>query len=198
MVGLKTASLLKIYFRIGLYIRVVIQLTTTNEVLIIMKKLITTSLCALTALCFSVSAAAQNAPQTVTNAFTEKYPDAANVEWDYNDDKDEQGYEADFVMKGQRYEALFAEDGTWKQTEKELSRDATFPDGMKQTLKRDYSNISVDDIYELTTPEGTFYKVDLDMETDNDKDEIEYLIFKEDGSLVKEVMDAEDDGWFFN
>jgi ketosteroid isomerase-like protein len=162
-----------------------------------MKKLISTSLFALTALFFTVSAAAQNAPQKVTDAFSEKYPNVANVEWDHNDDDDEeQGYEAEFVMNGEKFEALFAEDCTWKQTEKSMTREA-FPEAIKQTLKRDYGNMPMVEVYELTTPEGTHYKVEMDMETDNDEDEIDYLIFKKDGSLVKEVMDT-DDGWFFN
>lgn len=163
-----------------------------------MKKLLATTLFALTTVCFTLSATAQKAPQKVKSSFTEKYPEATHVEWDYNDDPEDQGYEADFILEGQRHEVLFAEDGTWKQTEKQLSRGTPLPEGIKQTLKSDYPNVIAEEVYELTNSEGTFYKVELDMETESEKDEIDYLLFTEEGSLSKEVKDADDEGWFFN
>ena len=160
-----------------------------------MKNWITTSLIVLMTVGFTVAGVAQKAPQQVKEALSEKYPDAAFVEWDYNNDNDEiQGYEAEFILNGQEYNAFFKEEGSWIQTEIEISR-KNVPEAIVSTLKSDYDKLRVDGVYKVQSPEDIQYKVELDMENENENNEIDYLLFKQDGTLIKKVMDEE--GWFF-
>ena len=161
-----------------------------------MRKLIKTSLFALTALFFTISvAAAQDAPQKVKDAFSAKYANATNVEWEKNDDKNEQGYEVDFDMDGQEYDAKYMDDGTWKYTKNDIKKDA-LPAAITQSIKDNYANFKIDDAEQLDTPDGRRYVVDIEM----DKEEKE-LLYKEDGTIVEELTEQEDeddddDGWF--
>lgn len=158
-----------------------------------MKKLIITSMTLLMTLGFTIAGVAQKAPQQVKDALGEKYPEASYVEWDYNNDKDEvKGYEAEFVVDMQEYNAFFTEQGDWIKTEIEASPQDV-PESIVSTVKNDYAKYMVDGAYEVHTPDGLQYKVELDIE--NDKNDIEYLLFDQDGTLVKEVKD--NDGWLF-
>ena len=165
-----------------------------------MKNWITTSCIALLTFAFTVSCTAQDTPQKAKDAFSEKYPNAANVEWEKNDEEDEEpGFEVEFDMDGQSLEALYAKDGTWKHTEQDINKDA-LPEAVKQALKAKYSsgNAEIESVAKLDTPEGIRFEIDLEASGEqNNNNEMTQLIYKEDGSLVEETTEPEeDDGWF--
>ena len=61
-------------------------------------------------LTYTVNAQIRKLPAEVTNSFSEKYPDAKNVEW-----KDKlSNFSADFEWKDEKYEAHFNKKGDWQ------------------------------------------------------------------------------------
>lgn len=162
-----------------------------------MKNWMTTALIALFTFAFTLSGSAQDTPQRVKDAFTGKYPKAAKVEWEKNDEKDEApGYEVEFDLDGQAMEALFGTDGTWKHTEQDIENEA-LPEAVKRALKAKYSQAQIESVGRLDTPEGVRYEVDLEQAG---KAEMIQLLYTEDGSLVEETTEPDDedddDGWF--
>src|SRR5689334_1087169 len=70
---------------------------------------------------FTVSAHAQlrKIPAEVTTAFSEKFPNATNVEW-----RDKlSGFTANFSIDSAKYLASFNNKGTWESTEEFISED---------------------------------------------------------------------------
>ena len=155
-----------------------------------MKNWIITASAAAFMLMFTVAGTAQNVPQKVKDAFSDKYSNATHMEWDDDDNGEE--YEVDFTLNGEHLEASFATDGTWKYTQKEITHEE-LPQAVKSILKDEYADFKIDDINMLETPEGVRYKVEADSDNDD-----RVLLFSGDGTKLKDVTenDDDDDWWF--
>lgn len=131
---------------------------------------------------FSVPAMSQ-APEAVLNAFSQMFPNATDVEWEMDEDT----WEVEFEMgDDEEYEADFAPDGTWLETEKEIRTDkvpvivlgatAKYP-GYKLKEALELSTADITQAFELTIKKGSH--------------EVEMLV-SSTGQVLK-VEDAEDD-----
>ncbi|MFT3701427.1 MAG: PepSY-like domain-containing protein [Agriterribacter sp.] len=138
-------------------------------------------LIASTSFLFKAQAQLRKIPAEVTNAFSEKYADAKNVEW-----KDKLSYfAAAFEWKGDKYEAHFNKKGEWQSTEKELQVSdlpSTVKDGFDKSKYADWETKSV---YRIDLPEDQVnYRIHVAKSTVQKK----ILLFNAEGKLLKDNL----------
>ena len=63
----------------------------------------------------------KDVPIRVKEAFAKKFPNIKKVKWEKESNSE---WEGEFKIKGMEYSANFLEDGTWKETEHEIKRNA--------------------------------------------------------------------------
>ena len=120
-------------------------------------------------------------PSEVTELMTEKYPDAAQVEW-----KDKLvNFEASFEMKGETFKAVFNNKGEWVQTEKNISEDALPDDVLDGLEKSKYSDLKILETSRIEKNDGKIQYRILSKKNDIQK---KYLYFNANGKLVKELI----------
>ncbi len=127
----------------------------------------------------------ENVPKEVNTAFSEKFPDADNINWEQEDENE---WEAEFEMNGKDYSANFTSDGNWKETEYEIEK-SDLPKAVMTTLETEFAGYNIEEVEISETAEGEVYEVDLK----KDKSEIEVTIAPDGSVLKKEVENDEDD-----
>ena len=146
-----------------------------------MKKIFFLILIIGTGLVFTANAQIRKIPAEVTNAFSEKYNDAKNVEW-----KDKlSNFAATFELNGDKYEAKFNKKGEWINTEKELDVN-DLPDNVKDGLaKSKYADWELKSLYKIDLPdEKTQYRVHVVKTSVQQKN----LLFNSAGKLLKDNL----------
>ena len=123
-----------------------------------MKKLISLMLM-MTFIAFSCAQGTkENVPETVKSAFSKKFPTITKVKWE----KEKEGeWEGSFKMEKKEYSANFAEDGTWLETEFEISK-KDIPALVKQTLDSQFSEYSIEESEQSETSHGIAYEFELE------------------------------------
>lgn len=120
-------------------------------------------------------------PAEVTNAFSEKYAEAKNVEW-----KDKlSNFVASFELEGEKLEARFNKKGVWQNTEKELDVN-DLPDAIKDGLsKSKYADWELKSLYKIMLPdEKVQYRLHVSKTTVQQKN----LLFSDNGKLLKDNL----------
>ena len=146
-----------------------------------MKKIFFSIVVACAGLMLSANAQVRKIPAEVTNAFSEKYNDAKNVEW-----KDKlSAFAAIFDMDGDKYEARFNKKGEWLSTEKDLNIDE-LPSVVKEGFdKSKYTDWEAKAVYEVDLPDDKKeYKVHVAKSSVQKK----ILLFDVDGKLLKDNL----------
>lgn len=128
-----------------------------------------------------VNAQIRKIPAEVTNAFSEKYDDAKNVEWKDN----LTAFVASFERKGDKYEAKFNKKGEWQSTEKELEI-SDLPNKVNDGFEKSkYSEWEVKSVYEIELPDDvTQYRVHVAKSDIQQKN----LLFNDKGRLLKDNL----------
>ena len=126
-----------------------------------------------------VNAQIRKIPAEVTNAFSEKYDNAKNVEWKDN----LTAFVASFERKGDKYEAKFNKKGEWQSTEKELEI-SDLPRKVNDGFEKSkYSEWEVKSVYEIELPgDVTQYRVHVAKSDIQQKN----LLFNDKGKLLKD------------
>ncbi len=121
-------------------------------------------------------------PQAVKDSFTAKYSNTYVYEWEWK--KKEKLYEAEFMLKGNKYEAYFTPDGQWIRTERDIKK-RELPQAVKDAIAQsEYADWEIDDVEEHSTPK---YEVVYEVEVEKGKQET-YLYFLPDGRLVETIV----------
>ncbi len=98
-------------------------------------------------------------PETVTTAFADKYPNAKNVEWEYDEEDGE--WEGEFKMDKMEYEAEFDADGNWLETECEIeAAELAKPVLESVNEKNKLSGSSIIRIEKKERPDGIYYEIE--------------------------------------
>ena len=148
-----------------------------------MKKIVYVSgLIALLAV-FSTNSFAQirKIPAEVTNAFTEKYPNASNVEW-----RDKlSGFTASYRLDSGMYIASFSNKGEWESTEEGIDAEE-LPDAVNAGFdKSKYTDWDMGQVTRIELPEDEIqYKIEVkkgDIKKRN-------LYFSSEGRLLKDKL----------
>ncbi|MBX2922658.1 MAG: PepSY-like domain-containing protein [Chitinophagaceae bacterium] len=130
---------------------------------------------------YTSNAQIRKIPAEVTNAFSEKYADAKNVEW-----KDKlSNFVAAFELDGNKYEARFNKKGEWLNTENELDID-DLTDNVKEGLgKSKYADWEIKSLHRIELPEDKIqYRVHVAKTSVQQKN----LLFNESGKLLKDNL----------
>lgn len=146
-----------------------------------MKKIVFLILIICAGISFSATAQIRKIPAEVTNAFTEKYGDAKNVEWG---DK-LKNFVATFELDGKKYEARFNKKGEWLNTETELE-EGDLPDEVKDGLsKSKYTDWETKALYKIDLPEDKVqYRIHVVKTSVQQKN----LLFSDKGKLLKDNL----------
>lgn len=92
----------------------------------------------------------------IKSAFSEKYPNAKDVEWKQEED----GWEVEFELDGIEYEAEYDLDGEWLKTEHEIS-ESELPEMIQNTLDGEYTAYAIMEVEKYDSREGAYYEVKL-------------------------------------
>ncbi len=84
-------------------------------------------------------------PKAIADAFAKKFPAATNVKWAKENAKE---YEAEFKLKGKSISANFLNDGSWVETESEISA-AELPAAVANAVKLKYADAVILKIFKI-------------------------------------------------
>jgi len=126
----------------------------------------------------------QKVPQEVTDAFSQKFPTAKSVKWDKESDTE---WEAEFEMNQMEYSANFSDDGTWKETEHEVT-EQDLPASVKKALSVNFPEFKTEEMEMSETAEGTVYEFKIE----KDETDMEVSI-DASGKVTKQEMNDEED-----
>ncbi len=117
---------------------------------------------------------ASQVPQAVITSFRLMFADSYVYEWEW--ERKQKLYEAEFMFKGSKYEAFFQADGRWSRTEKELEmRDLPQP-VVDAFYRSPYAKWKIDDIKEITfSSQRMIYNI----EVEKGRKEVELFYTKE-------------------
>ncbi|MBD3270561.1 hypothetical protein GF376_03470 [Candidatus Peregrinibacteria bacterium] len=147
------------------------------------------SVIVLSTMTFTAYGQKTDVPANVKKAFEQKVSNAKDVEWEY--DSEDKLWEVEFEIGKAEFTSAFDENGKWVETEKEI-KFSELPEGVKATLKADYSDYEVEEVELVEKPEGKFYEVEIELEKDDKELEFE-LLFSPDGKFIKEEQEKDDD-----
>ena len=126
----------------------------------------------------SLAACAQSVkvPEAVKTAFANKFP-GATAEWGKENSKE---YEAEFKLDGKSMSANFLTDGTWLETEAEISM-TDVPSAVKTAVEKKYPGAVISKVYKIDNSKGEL-TYEAEIKTSGKKKE---LVLKADGTIIK-------------
>ncbi len=128
-------------------------------------------------LVLSAAVFAAKPPAKVIRAFEAKFSNASNVKWGRENSTE---WEAGFTLNGVKMSANFKNDGSWVETETEISV-ADLPAVVASAIKSGHAGWTVTHAYRIeSASKGTFYEAEI--ASGGKKKEI---MLKEDGSAMK-------------
>ena len=127
----------------------------------------------------------KDVPANIKTAFSQKFPDATNVKWDNENEKE---WEAEFKMDGKEYSANFDINATWMETEYEIS-ETEIPATVKTTIEKEFAGYKIEKSEISETADGKVYEFELI----KDKVETEVAIDMNGKAVNKEQIEEEDE-----
>lgn len=124
----------------------------------------------------NISAFAIDVPKAVADAFAKKFPAATGIKWIKENAKE---YEAEFKMNGKSVSANFLTDGSWVETEAEISI-AELPVAVAAAVKTKHPGAAVLKAYKIETAKGRV-TYETEIKTGNKKTE---MILNADGTVA--------------
>jgi len=98
------------------------------------------------------------APATVSTAFNQIFPNAANVKWDKESAHE---YEASFIWKGEKHSANFSDTGEWLETESILAFNL-LPEKVQVAFNASHKGATIKAVAKIETSKGiTKYEVEV-------------------------------------
>ena len=124
-------------------------------------------------------------PKDVLNTFEAKFPNVSHAEWENKKNY----YVADFWQEGMETHVWIDNKAEWKMTELDFGTQlGLLPDAVQNAFREgQYANWRVDDIDKYERLDRTFYLIEIVTNGQRDRD----LFFAEDGSLLKDEVDKE-------
>ena len=127
------------------------------------------------AMTFAQDIRANEVPSVVLNTFKQKFPKAADVEWELKD----QLYNVEFEVDRVDYEAWINSTGSIVKHKKDI-RENELPKSVSATISKNYKGYKVDDAERIGTGGKFLYKVELKTASKE-----ENVVFDQDGKLVE-------------
>ncbi|WP_246067774.1 PepSY-like domain-containing protein [Changchengzhania lutea] len=118
-------------------------------------------------------------PQKVKDAFTTRFPNATDVEWEKESDTE---WEAEFKLDGKEHTSNFMQNGTWVETEYEVA-ESEVPQVVMDPLNANFEGYNIEDMELSETATGTVYEFEIE----KGEDEMEVVI-NSSGKVVKQEV----------
>jgi uncharacterized membrane protein YkoI len=138
------------------------------------------------ALAMAQKVSSDKVPAIVTSAFKAKFSTATDAKWEIEKKTE---YEAEFKLNGAEYSANFKEDGTWLETEMEISV-SQLPETVSGLIAKDFAGFKVEEAEKTETSDNKlFYEV----EVSKDKEKYEVKISPTGEILNKKIKKQDND-----
>ncbi|QHI36155.1 hypothetical protein IMCC3317_15140 [Kordia antarctica] len=124
------------------------------------------------------------APQNVKDTFAKKFPSASDIEWEKESDTE---WEAEFKFNGKEYSSNFNQDGTWVETEFEMTK-SEIPVVVMDAFNTNFEGYDIEEIELSETIKGKVYEFSIE----KGESEMEVVIDME-GNITKKEQKKEDD-----
>jgi hypothetical protein len=125
----------------------------------------------------------KDVPADVATAFSQKFPNASNVKWGKESDKE---WEAEFKLDGKEYSANFDNSGIWAETEYEININE-IPAAVKAALDKDSAGSRIEESAVTETKDGKAYEFIII----KNKNETELAIDMNGGIIKKDQIKEE-------
>jgi len=133
-----------------------------------------------TTISFAASAqglTASKVPAAVKTAFAKKFAAATDIEWGKENAKE---YEAEFKLDGKSASANFLTDGSWVETEMQISI-TDMPPAVAAAIQKKHPGASILKLYKIDNNKGEL-TYEAEIKTGSKKQE---MIVKADGTIIK-------------
>ncbi len=129
-----------------------------------------------------------NIPSVVTNSFQKQFPNATDVEWEFDKLSTPQVYNVEFDANMNEHEAWIDAKGNIVSHKEEI-RVTQVPANIKQAVKRDFPDFRIEDADKYESDGQVTYKMELDKGT-FDQSGIEWKVtYDHEGKLISKVAD---------
>ena len=137
-------------------------------------------------ICFALSTQAQTiVPMSVKQAFAEKFPMAADLQWETEDE----AIEVEFKLSDAATEATFDADGNWLATETEI-KTSKLPGAVRRAAKAQFPGYEIEEAELLSTPDWErAFSLEL-----KKGDEMIEAIFDPKGKLLRQETEEAEGG----
>lgn len=126
-------------------------------------------------------------PNVVVDSFEAKFPNASRTEWE-----NKNGYIiADFWQDGMETKVWYNTSGDWLMTEYDFEENlSALPQAIQNAFQASaYATWRIDNIDKYERPNDLFYLIEVETKGQADRN----LYYAEDGSLLKDEVDKEND-----
>lgn len=126
----------------------------------------------------------QTPPQKVQKTFTEKFSNATKVKWDQEEQNE---WEAEFKMNGNRMSATFDNSGNWMETETKI-KEKNLPVNIKSVVDREFSGWEMEGAERIEKPGFSGYEMALE-KGDTEKE----VLVSDSGEVTVKKEQSEDE-----
>ena len=127
----------------------------------------------------------KDVPSAVKENFTKSYPDAKNVEWI----KEEDGYEAEFIINKTESSATYDNDGKFKELELEI-KIKELPAAASEYCTVNYADHKLSEAAKITDDAG---KISFEAELTKGGEHFD-IIFDAEGNFIKKTETKKNEG----
>lgn len=127
---------------------------------------------------------AQDEQAMVKEALAAKFPNAKHVKWERENATE---WEAEFKMDGKEYSANFANDGTWIETEYEMSK-KDLPSVILATIETNYPGAKIEEVEKVEKTDFTGYEIEMELGESTFE-----LVLDESGKTIEKKAVSEED-----
>lgn len=142
------------------------------------------SIVILVALAFGLFACAQKPPKAVSKNFSKKFTTATKVKWDQEEENE---WEAEFVMNGNKMSASFDAHGKWMATEGKL-KEKDLPATVAKAVETAYSDWDIEAVESIEKPDFKGYEIGIE----KGKEEMEILVTADGKIKVNKESEEEE------
>lgn len=121
----------------------------------------------------------QNVPEAVKTAFAKQFPNATNIKWSKENDRE---WEAEFKTDGKAYSANFNSEGKWLETEYKISSNE-IPATVLSAIAKEFAGYKTEESEVSETAKGKVYEFILS----KGEEKIE-AAFRPDGNLLSKKL----------
>ncbi len=130
-------------------------------------------------------------PAAILKAFNQAYPKAILSEYSEEMEDGQKVYEISFRKDGHKMDVLYSRDGVVIEIAESISLEE-LPLAIQNELKKKFSKYEIKESEKISKDTNIFYEVELMVESDGEIQKYE-ILFSEDGQIIKQEKEDEDD-----